>query len=114
MIQSAVVSFFFILYFIRIPQCCTDLYMIFIFLWHVFFVSIFVYVIGHVFCGSPDQIAALFFHQVVHIKTAVSLAFESPFPLTNKQNSWLNSSILLLPECCLFNANFGYDAKVAY
>lgn len=58
--------------------------MIFIFLWHVFIVSIFISVIGHVFCGSPDQIAALFFHQVVYIKTAVSLAFERSFPF-NKQ-----------------------------
>lgn len=72
--------FYFILYFIRIPQCCTHLYMNFIFLWHVFFVSIFVSVIGHVFCGSPDQIAAHFFHQVVYIKTAISLAFERSFP----------------------------------
>lgn len=31
-------------------------------------------------CGSPDQIAVFFLIQVVHIKTAVSLAFESSFP----------------------------------
>lgn len=71
--------FFFILYFEH--QNSTMLYpLIYDFYFPVFIVLIFISVIGHVFCGSPDQIAALFFNQVVYIKTAVSLAFKRSFP----------------------------------